>query len=104
MIVIPDYPRPSLTTTMINPGEVFLWQQDITKVKKRIVLLTENEKRLYALILSQCLAELKSKIKGTDSYVQADCNQDVVQLLLIIRGYCCRLNDNQQSIYMLEST
>jgi hypothetical protein len=79
---------------MINPGEVFLWQQDITEVKKRIALLTENEKPLYALILGQCSAELKSKIKGMDSYVQADCNQDVVQLLLIIRGYCCRFNNN----------
>ncbi len=27
----------------------------------------------------------------------------MVQLLLIIRGYCCRFNDNQQSIYVLES-
>jgi hypothetical protein len=26
----------------------------------------------------------------------------VVQLLLIIRGYCCRFNDNHQSIYVLE--
>jgi hypothetical protein len=36
-------------------------------------------------------------------YVQANCNQDVVQLLLIIRGYCCRFINNQQSIYALES-
>ncbi len=28
----------------------------------------------------------------------------MVQLLLIIRGYCCRFDDNQQSIYVLEST
>ncbi len=36
-------------------------------------------------------------------FVQADCNQDVAQLLLIIRGYCCRFDDNQQSTYALES-
>jgi hypothetical protein len=38
-IVIPNYPRPSLVTAVINPGEVFLWQQDVTKAKKRIALL-----------------------------------------------------------------
>ncbi len=102
-IVIPEYPRPSLMTAVINPGEVFLWKQDITKAKTRIALLVKNKKRLYALVLGQCSPELKSKIKGTDLYVQANCNQDVVQLLLIIRGYCWRFNDNQQSIYVLES-
>ncbi len=38
-----------------------------------------------------------------DLYAQANCDQDVVQLLLIIRGYFCRFDDNQQSIYRLES-
>jgi hypothetical protein len=39
-----------------------------------------------------------SKIKGADLYVQANWTQDVVQLLLIIRGYCCRFDNNQQNI------
>ncbi len=97
----PEYPRPSLKTAAINPGEVFLWQQDVTKAKKRIALLAENKKRSYALVLGQCSPELKSKIKGLDSYVQVSCDQDMVQLLLIIRGYYCRFDDNQQSIYAL---
>jgi hypothetical protein len=42
-IVIPGYPRPSLMTAMIDPGEVFLRQQDVTKAKKRIMLLAENK-------------------------------------------------------------
>jgi hypothetical protein len=75
---IPQYPRPSLTTAVINPGEVFLWQQGVTEAKKRIMLLTKYKKRSYALVPSQCSSELKSKIKGPDLYVQADCNQDVV--------------------------
>ncbi len=56
-------------TDAIDTGEVLLWQQDITKAKKRIMLLAENKERLYALILSQCSPELKSKIKGADLYV-----------------------------------
>jgi hypothetical protein len=103
-IAIPEYPRPSSTTAAINPGEVFLWQQDVTKAKKRIASLDENKKHSYALVLSQCSPELESKIKGTNLYVQADYNQYVVQLLLIIRGYCCRFDNNQQSIYAFECT
>jgi hypothetical protein len=102
-ITIPEYLRPSSTTASINSGEVFLWQQDVTKAKKRIVLLAKNKKSSYALILGHCSPELESKIKDADLYVQTNCNQDVVQLLLIIRGYCCRFDDNQQSIYVLES-
>jgi hypothetical protein len=99
-IGIPEYPRLSLTTAAINPGEVFLWQQDVTEAKKRIMLLAENKKHSYALVLSQFSPELKSKIKGMNLYVQADCDQDGVKLLLIIRGYCCRFDGNQQSIYV----
>jgi hypothetical protein len=45
-IAIPDHPRPSLTTAVIDPGEIFLWQQDVTKTKKRITLLAKNNKHL----------------------------------------------------------
>jgi hypothetical protein len=58
MIAITEYPRPFSTTAADDPGEVFLWQQDVTKAKKRIVLLAENKKRLYALVLGQCSSEL----------------------------------------------
>jgi hypothetical protein len=44
-IAIPEYPRPSSMTAADDPGEVFLWQQDVTKAKKRIVLLAKNKKR-----------------------------------------------------------
>ena len=34
--------------------------------------------------------------------MQAEADQDVVQLLLVIRGYCCRFDNHQQSTYALE--
>jgi hypothetical protein len=33
---------------------------------------------------------------------RAKTDQDVVQLFLVIRGYCCRFDDHQQSTYALE--
>ena len=100
-ITIPTYPTPSASGSPIDPGEVFLWQQDVTEAKKRKALLKENKKRTYALVLGQCLPDLESKIKGADAYTHGD--QDVVQLLRIIRGHCCKFDENQQSTYTLES-
>jgi hypothetical protein len=102
-IVIPAYPTPAMAGDPIDPGEVFLWQQDVTKAKKRKALLEENKKHAYALFLGQCSTDLESKIKGAGAYTRADADQDVVQLLKIIRGYCCKFEENQQSIVALES-
>jgi hypothetical protein len=45
---------------------------------------------------------LVSKIRGSDLYAQADTDQDAVQLLLIIRGYCCSFDAKEQSTFALE--
>ncbi len=66
-------------------------------------LLVENVKKEYALILGQCSPKLISKIKWSDKYPAADLAQDVVQLLMIIRGYCCQFNNHQQSTWALEN-
>jgi hypothetical protein len=57
-VAIPSYPTPSASGSPINPGEVFLWQQDVTEAKKRKALLEENKKHAYALVLCQCLPDL----------------------------------------------
>ena len=80
-----------------------MWQQDVQEAKKRISLLLQNKKCEYALVLGQFLLELDSKIKGLDVNTQADPDQDVVQQLTIIRGYCYRFEDHQQSNYALGS-
>ena len=71
-------------------------------VKKQIVQLEENKKHAYALVIGQCSPDLNSKLQGSAAFVQAEVNQDVVQCLLVIQGYCCRFNDHQQSTYALE--
>ncbi len=57
---------------------------------------------MYALVIGQCLHNLDSKLPGFTAFVQAKAGQDVVQLLLVIRGYCCRFDDYQQSTCALE--
>jgi hypothetical protein len=88
--------------TVVNPGEIFLWQQDIAAVKKQIVQLEDNKKRVYALVIGQCSPDLDSKLKGSTAFVQAEADQDIVQLLLVIQGYCYRFDDHQQSTWALK--
>jgi hypothetical protein len=63
----------------------------------------ENKKRAYVLVIGQCLLDLDSKLQGSAAFVQAEADQDVVQLLLVIQGYCsCRFDDHQQSMWALK--
>ncbi len=55
---LPDYPTPKPGKTMVNPGKIFLWQQEVQETKKQIVQLQENKKHAYALVIGQCSPNL----------------------------------------------
>jgi hypothetical protein len=99
---LPTYPVPEGTPPVIDPGKLCMWQQKAQATKKCENLLKENMKRAYALVIGQSLPELISKVKTSDKYAPANTDQDIVKLLLIIRGYCCRFDDDQQSTWALE--
>jgi hypothetical protein len=99
---IPGFTKARTRETVVDPGDIYLWQQDATAVKKQIVQLEENKKRAYALVIGQCSPDLDSKLQGSAAFVQAKADQDVVQLLLVIREYCCHFNDHQQSTWALK--
>ncbi len=55
----------------------------------------------WELVYDQCMPELKSKLEGSKGYEATKKNNDVVKLLIMIRGYCCQfdsLNDEYMSI------
>jgi hypothetical protein len=100
VISIPNYPTD--IGRVVDPGMEYLCKVDVKEAKRKIALLDRNKKRTYALVVGQCLPELVSKIRGLDLYAQADTDQDAVQLLLIIWGYCCSFDANQQSMFALQ--
>ena len=55
---------------------------------KQIVQLEEKKKHAYTLVIGQCVPDLDSKLQGSAAFVQAEANQEVVKLLLVIQGYC----------------
>jgi hypothetical protein len=62
---VPGYPTAKAGATVVDPEEIFLWQQDIAAVKKQIVQLEDNKKRAYVLVIGQCSPDLDSKLKGS---------------------------------------
>jgi hypothetical protein len=86
-----------------DPGEIYLWQQSITEANKCILLIKDNKKRECALVFGQCLPKLISKIKSSNRFASTDLDQDVAQLLLIVREYWCQFDDHQQGTQALEN-
>ncbi len=60
---VPGYPKAKAGETVVDPGDVYIWQQDAAVVKKQIVQLEENKKHVYALVISQCSPDLDSKLQ-----------------------------------------
>jgi hypothetical protein len=64
-IVVPEYPRPSSMTATIDPGEVFLWQQDVTKSKKELrFLLRTIRSACSPLSLANAHQSLRARSKA----------------------------------------
>jgi hypothetical protein len=102
-LTLPDYPTAVVGMAAPEPGVLYLWRLDITEANKKIIQLKENTKRAYTRVYGQCSPELQSKIKGSQAFAIADQDQDVVQLLITIRGYCCRFDDHQQGVVALKA-
>ena len=67
---------------------MFIWKEEYKEAKKKKTALEENNKKAFALVYRQCLPKLISKIKVSNLWQKADKDQDVVKILVIIRGYC----------------
>ena len=52
--------------------------------------------------MGQCSPDLVSKIRGSGTYATVNASQDVVELLRLVRGYCCDFGAGQQSTWALE--
>jgi hypothetical protein len=101
MLNLPPYPV-GMMGSPPDQGAIFLGQQDMQDMKKKISLLEENKKKIYALVMGQSSPKLESKILGSTGYKAANKDQDIVTLLLIIRGHCCQCNDCQQGTWALK--
>jgi hypothetical protein len=87
-----------------SDSDMFIWKEEYKEAKKKKIVLEENNKKAFYLVYGQCLPKLIIKIKGSSLWEKADKDQDVVQLLIIIQGYCCKFYKHQQSTWGLVAT
>ncbi|KAL7469297.1 hypothetical protein ACHAXS_009567, partial [Conticribra weissflogii] len=64
-------------------------------------ILEQTGKRAYALIKGQCSPALVTKLEGTPGYENAEKNQNVCELLELIRAICCQFDINTQGTHAL---
>lgn len=63
--------------------------------------LEDNAKQAYALIYDQFSPALQTKLKGQESYNDVETNQDVVGLMELIRGICCKYDTSCEPVMLL---
>jgi hypothetical protein len=91
ILQLPRYPTAKAGATIVDPGKIFLWKQDVAVAKRQTIQLEENMMRMNTLIIGQCSSDLNIKLQGSAAFVQTEDDQDVVQLLLVIQVYCCHI-------------
>jgi hypothetical protein len=78
----------------------FAWKEDYKGMKYQKDKYKDNESNAWALVYGKCSSELKNKLEGTSGYDKAKADNNVVKLLIMIRGYCCQF-DTLNDEYML---
>jgi hypothetical protein len=71
---------------------VFAWKKDYKGRRVRKDRYRDNESNAWALIYNQYSPELKNKLEGVEGYEKAMETNNIIQLLKMIRNYCCQLN------------
>ncbi len=77
----------------------FAWKEDYKAMRARKDKYNDNESNAWALVYDQCTPELKNKLEGSNGYEAAKRSNNVVDLLIMIRGYCCQF-DSLNGEYM----
>jgi hypothetical protein len=80
---------------------VFAWKEECKAMRVRKDRYRYNESNAWALTYDQCSPELKNKLEGVEGYEKAKENNYIIQLLKMIRNYCCQfdtLNNEYLSI------
>ncbi len=96
-INLPTEPDP-ITATAI---EMEIWKNQYCRADEKRATLEDNVKRAYALIYDQCSPALQTKLKGQEGYDDAEANQDVVALMELIQGICCKYDASSEPVMSL---
>mgnify|MGYP006166379963 FL=1 len=101
-LVAPSVTMPVFPADPNDQEALQIWKEELREKRTQSVQIEESKKRAYALVMGQCSPDLVSKIRGSGTYTTVNASHDVVELLRLVRGYCCDFGAGQQSTWALE--
>jgi len=101
-LVAPSVTMPVFPADPNDQEALQIWKEELREKCTQSVQIEESKKRAYALVMGQCSPDLVSKIRGSGTYATVNASQDVVELLRLVRGYCCDFGAGHQSTWALE--
>ena len=81
-----------------NEMEVFALKRQWADINMLQNDYKNYQKMAYPLILGQCLPALRAQLEGTKE-LEVNAKQDVVEILQLIRGFCCHHDHNSEETY-----
>ena len=83
----------------IDELDIYVWKKDYELVHNRKAEFIEKEKRVFLIILDQCLPSLRSQLEGAKTFEETKEKNDIVELLKLIRDFCCKHHQNNDKFY-----
>lgn len=78
--------------------DFYLWKWEHTKAQDHKDEYDKHMKSAYTLIFHQCSHALKTELEASDAFDKIRSNQDVLALLILIKGFCCSFDVKTQGM------
>ena len=78
-----------------------MWLWYWTSASKEHQSLQQDTPKGYATALKMCTPILVTKLEGENGYAQVRSDQDVVGVILLIRGIFCEYDNERQDTYAI---
>ena len=89
----------NITVVKPNEMEIFMWRELWKEVHDERVEFNKHQRTTYPLVMGQCSPALIAQLEGTKGFVKVKANQDIVELLKMIKALCCCHDQNNNEIY-----
>ena len=78
-----------------------LWSINYEKQDKREKALESASRKAFGVCLKLCSPQLSTRLEGTTGFGEIKKSEDMIELLKMIRGICCKFGDTHQGVWAL---
>ena len=89
----------TITLEKVDEMDSYVWKKDYKLVHSKKAEVIEKEKRVFPSILDQCSPSLRSQLEVMKKFEEAHEKNYIVELLKLIRGLCCKHDQNNDKFY-----